>query len=447
MLKIDPTIFKSYDIRGAYPETINEEIIKMIGVAMVKKYDLRVVAIGRDGRTSSPTLTKAIIEGITEAGANAVDLGICTTDMTYFASAFYDDIDCAIMITASHNPSIYNGLKAVLKGAVAITGEGFGEIRDMLLKDETLTSTNKGNVSERDIYADYTAKLLSLIDIAKIKPLKIVVDAGNGVGGFAVEKVFKDLPLEIIPMYFDIDGTFPNHQPSPIEEKNIADLKKKVIEVGADMGLAFDGDGDRVYFIDEKGQGINATLISAMIAKQTLQKNPGGRILYNINVGWIVPEIVKQLGGIPSMTPVGHSLIKAQMRRENGLFACEHSGHYFYRDLYYADSGIATSLFVLEIVSMQNKELSEIIKEFDKYFLSGEINSTVTDPKAKIVEIKTKYEDGQQSEMDGLSVDYQDWHFIVRPSGTEPLLRLNVEAKTQELMEEKRDELLEIIKG
>ncbi len=447
-MKIDQSIFKSYDVRGIYPETINEEIIKAIGIAFVNKFKVKKVGVGRDGRISSPVLTKAIIAGINAAGADVVDLGITTTDMTYFASAHYDDIDSAMMITASHNPSEYNGLKAVLKGAVAVSGDdGFYEIGEMVASDKLVVAEKSGSVSQRDIYSDYTDKLLSLIDVSKLKPIKIVIDAGNGVGGFAVQKVFKDLPIEIVPLYFEIDGSFPNHQPSPIEEKNIADLKARVIAEKADLGLAFDGDGDRVYLVDEKGKGVNATLMSAMIAKQMLLKNPGNRILYNVNVGWIVAETIKKYGGVPSITPVGHSLIKAQMRREDGLFACEHSGHYFFRNLYYADSGIMASLFVLEIMADANKPLSEIIKEFDLYSLSGEINTTVKEPLKKIAELKAKYADGKQLELDGLKVEYPDWEFIVRPSNTEPLLRLNVEAKAQKMMEEKRDEIIALIRS
>lgn len=446
-MNIDQSIFKAYDIRGTYPETINEEIARAIGIGLVNKYNLKSVAIGRDGRISSPALTKAMSEGVMEAGSDVIDLGICTTDMTYFASAFYDDIDCAIMITASHNPSQYNGLKAVLKGAVAIAGDDFAQIRDAIINDHLQVSDIKGHVSSRDLYSDYSIKLLSLIDVSKIKPLKVVIDAGNGVGGFAVEKVFKDLPIEIVPMYFEIDGSFPNHQPSPIEEKNIAALKEKVVEVSADLGLAFDGDGDRIYFVDEKGNGVDATIISAMLAKKLLLENPGSRILYNVNVGWIVPEITKKMGGIASVTPVGHSLIKAQMRKENGLFACEHSGHYFFRDLYYADSGIATSLFALEIISESSQPFSEILEEFKKYFLSGEINTTVKDQAGKLAQIKAKYADGEQSELDGIKVEYPDWKFVVRGSNTEPLLRMCVEAKTKKMMEEKRDELLALIRS
>lgn len=447
-MQIDPSIFKTYDIRGIYSETINEEIVKAVGICLVNKFKLKKVAVGRDGRISSESFAKAVIEGITSAGADAVDLGITNTDMTYVASAYYEDIDGAVMITASHNPKEYNGMKIVLKGAVALSGgDGLYDIRDMIMSSQYQVASSKGKVEEREIYSDYAKKLLSLIDVTKIKPLKIVIDAGNGVGGFASQKVLKDLPVEIIPLYFDIDGNFPNHQPSPIEEKNIVDLKAKVLAEKADLGLAFDGDGDRVYLVDEKGRGVNATLTSAMIAKAMLLKNPGSKILYNVNVGWIVPETVKKYGGEPIVTPVGHSVIKILMRKENGLFACEHSGHYFFRDLYFADSGVMASLFVLEILSNANIPLSEILKEFDKYFLAEEQSIAVKDPQDTIQKIKQKYADGEISELDGLKVEYPDWKFVVRASGTEPLLRLNVEAKTQEKLEEMRNELLKMIQS
>ena len=448
-MKFDPTIFKSYDIRGVYPETINEEFISNFGQAFVQKFNAKSVAVGRDGRVSSPALSRALIQGITEAGANAVDLGISSTDMTYVASAYYEDLDAAIMITASHNPKDYNGMKAVSKGAVALSGQdGLYEVRDMLLSGNFAASSgqSKGTTSTREMYEDYRTRLLQLIDMTALKPLKIVVDAGNGVAGYVVEKVFRGLPLEIIPLYFEIDGNFPNHQPSPIEVKNLIDLKAKVIESHADLGLAFDGDGDRVYLVDEKGRGVSASVMTAMIAKSLLEKNPGARILYNAVCSWIVRETIEKYGGVPSITPVGHSLIKAQMRKEDGFFAGEHSGHYFFKELYYADSGILASLYVLEMISKSGQSLSELIREFDTYFESGEINSTVVDQDAKIEQIKRIHAGARQSTLDGLNAEYDDWWFSLRPSNTEPLLRLNVEAKTRELMEAKKDELLKIIR-
>jgi len=443
---MDPKIFKSYDVRGTYPTSINEEIAEKIGMAFVNNFKLKKAAIGRDGRISSPQIEKAITSGIKKAGADVVKLGIICTDMLYFASAYYDDIDGGANITASHNPKDDNGFKFILKGAVAVSGEKGGyAMRDLIQEGKLEESSKEGKEEERDVYKDYTKKLQSLIDVFKIKPLKVVVDAGNGVGCYIFEKVISGLPIKMVPLYGEIDGNFPNHQPSPIEEKNLVDLQKKVVEEKADLGMTFDGDGDRVYLVDEKGAIINATVMMAMIAKRMLDRKPGARILYNVNVGWIVPEIIKKNGGVSSITPVGHSLIKAQMRKEDGYFAGEHSGHYFFKDLYYADSGMLASLIMLELISIENKTLSEIAKVYDIYSLSGEINSEVADPKAKIAEIKKQYSDGKISEMDGLSVEYPDWRFILRPSNTEPLLRLNVEAKSKELMEQKRDKVVALI--
>ncbi len=447
-MSFDSSIFKAYDVRGIYPETVNEEIAEKIGLAFANHFNLKKVLVGRDGRISSPALESALISGIKKAGADVVKAGIISTDMIYFASAFYEDLDGAVIVTASHNPKDHNGFKFILRDAVAVSGEDGGfAMRDLVIENKLKVAETPGAVQEKIIYDDYVQKLQSLIDISKLKPLKVVLDAGNGVGGFIFEKVIEGLPIEYIPLYCDIDGNFSNHQPSPIEEENLADLKKKVVAEKADIGLAFDGDGDRVYLVDEKGNAINASVMTAMIAKVMLEKSPGARILYNVNVGWIVPETIKRYHGIGSITPVGHSLIKAQMRKEDGYFAGEHSGHYFFKDLYYADSGMLASLIICELISKENKPLSEIVKIYDKYFLSGEINTDVADPKAKIAEIKEKYADGKILELDGLSVEYADWRFILRPSNTEPLLRLNVEAKTKELMQIRRDELLRLIKS
>jgi len=444
---MDDSIFKSYDIRGVYPETVNEEIAEKIGMAFVNQFNLKKVAVGRDGRLSSPQLEKAFTCGVLKAGGDVTHLGLISTDFIYFAAGAYD-YDGLAIVTASHNPKENNGFKFVLKGAIAVSGEeGLFKMRDLIENNSLKEADKKGTEDSREIYEEYVKKLNFLVDISKIKPLKVVIDAGNGVAYFIAQKVFKALPIELIPLYGEIDGNFPHHQPSPIEDKNLADIKKKVVEEKADLGLAFDGDGDRVFLIDEKGQNLSSTLMTAMIAKAMLKKHPGSRILYNLLCGWIVPETIEANGGIPSVTKVGHSLIKAQMREEDGLFAGEHSGHYYFKDLYYADSGMLASLVIMELISEDGRSLSAIATEFDKYFLSGEINSEVKDQEEKIKELKEKYSDGKQSELDGISVEYSDWRFNVRPSNTEPLLRLNVEAKSKELMAEKRDELLEIIRG
>lgn len=443
---LNEEIFKSYDIRGIYPETINEELTKKIGSAFVNLFNLKKVGVGRDGRISSKSIEKALIQGIKEAGADTVEFDLISTDMIYFASAYYKDLDGAVIVTASHNPKDNNGFKLILKNAIAVSGDkGLYKMRDLIKKNKLKVADKKGKELSRKIYDDYVKKLQSLIDIEKIKPLKVVVDAGNGVGGFIFKKIIKKLPIKMILLYCDIDGNFPNHQPSPIEEKNLVDLKKEVTKNQANLGLAFDGDGDRVFLVDEKGNSISASVMAAIIAKRMLKENPGAKILYNLICGWIVPETIKANGGLSSITKVGHSLIKAQMRREDGVFAGEHSGHYYFKDLYYADSGMLASLVILEVISESNHSLSEIANEYEKYFLSGEINFKVNNQESTINKIKEKYNDGRQAELDGLSVEYPNWRFNVRPSNTEPLLRLNLEAKTQDLMEEKTEELSKLI--
>lgn len=443
---LDEEIFKSYDIRGIYPETINEELTKKIGLAFVNLFNLKKVGVGRDGRISSKSIEKALIQGIKDAGADTVKFDIISTDMIYFASAYYKDLDGGVIVTASHNPKDNNGFKFILKNAIAVSGEeGLYKMRDLIKKNKLKVADKEGKEFSREIYDDYVKKLHSLIDVEKIKPLKVVVDAGNGVGGFIFKKIIKKLPIKMIPLYCDIDGNFPNHQPSPIEEKNLADLKKEVTKNQANLGLAFDGDGDRVFLVDEKGKSISASVMTAIIAKRMLKENPGAKILYNLICGWIVPETIKANGGTPSITKVGHSLIKAQMRKEDGVFAGEHSGHYYFKDLYYADSGMLASLVILEVISESNYSLSEIANEYEKYFLSGEINFKVNNQKSTINRIKEKYNDGHQAELDGLSVEYPNWRFNVRPSNTEPLLRLNLEATTKKLMEEKTEELSKLI--
>lgn len=445
-MKFADKIFKAYDIRGLYPQEINGEIVEKIGLAFVNHFKLKKVMVGRDGRISSPELAKAVIEGIRRAGADVTDIGIISTDMIYFASSVYD-IDGALIVTASHNPKEYNGLKFTLKNARPVSGdEGLYEIRDAIKENNLKTAPKEGNLEAKDIYSDYVDKLLSLVDKDKIKPLKLVVDAGNGVAGFIGEKIFKKIPIKLTHLYFEIDGNFPHHQPSPIESKNKEDLSQKVLEVKADLGMAFDGDGDRVFLVDEKGQEISATAMIAMIAREMLKKRPGAKILYGLICGWIVPETIKKYGGVASITRVGHSFVKEQMRREDGFFAGEHSGHYYFKDLSYADSGMMASLLMLELISEDGRPLSEIVAEYNKYALSGEINYEVEDKPKKIAELKEKYQDGQHSELDGLSVEYPNWRFNVRASNTEPLLRLNVEAKSQKLMEEKVKELEDLIK-
>jgi phosphomannomutase len=439
-------IFKSYDVRGEYPAELNEEIAYKIGLAYGNFIGKGPIAVGQDGRISGPALAKALMKGIAESGLDVWDIGLISTDMIYFASGFYG-LGGGIITTASHNPSNQNGFKFCRDKAIPLSGKvGLDKIKEMIEEGPLKGAKKPGKVIKKDIYKDYFKKILTFVDSKKIKPYKVVVDASNGVEGYVLEKFQKYLPIKIIPLYFQLDGNFPNHLPNPIEEENQRDCQKKVEKVRADLGICFDGDGDRMFIIDEKGQTVSGTLTTAMVTIKMLENHKGNKILHNLVCGRIVGEIIKQYGGKPVQTKVGHSIIKQNMRDEDGLFAGEHSGHYYFRDFYYADSGLIATLIVMELMSEQNKPLSQILQPLKKYYWSGEINSEIGDGEDKIKELIKKYKDGKQSTFDGLKVDYKDWWFSVRTSHTEPLIRLNVEANSKELMEEKRDELLEIIR-
>ncbi len=441
-------IYKAYDIRGIYPSDLNEDTAYKIGKAFVKLTGCRNCVIGRDMRNSSEKLFHALAKGITDSGADVIDIGLCSSDMVYFGVGYYK-YEGGIMITASHNPSEWNGMKFMKKNAVALSGEtGIFEI-EKLVKEKFDDAYKKGNITKKDIMDDFVKKVLSFIDSDKIGKLKIAADAGNGMAGMIVPKVFEKLNCEIIPLYFELDGSFPNHVPSPIESKNLADLQKKVVEEKADFGMAFDGDADRVFFVDEKGDLISSSVITALVAKKLLEKHPNSVILHNIVTGRIVPETIEANKGKAVIVPVGHSIIKNLMREKNAIFAGEHSGHYYFKDNYYADSGIIAALIITQMISEEEKSASEVLRSYKKYFAIEEINSEVKDKQAKIDEIKKKYENGalRVLDFDGVRIDYDDWWFNVRASNTEPLLRLNVEAKSKELMEEKKQELLKIIRG
>ncbi|GHO50178.1 phosphomannomutase/phosphoglucomutase [Ktedonospora formicarum] len=446
---IDPSIFGAYDIRGVYGEKLTEETAYIIGRAAGQYLDVPEIAVGRDMRLSSPQLAANLIRGLTDQGVNVIDLGLVTTDALYFAVGKFN-YAAGVMITASHNPGKYNGMKFCRAQAYPISRDtGLGEIRDLAVKGQFSEPTQKGEVSKQDITDAYVQHALSFIDIKKIKPLKIVADAGNGMAGLMLPHVFKHLPCELVPLYFELDGSFPNHPASPIEPENMVDVQKKVRETNADMGVAFDGDADRMFPVDEHGDLVDGSMVTLAVTNSLLQKQPGSTILYNLIVSRAVPELVEKLGGKSGRTRVGHSFIKAQMRDENAIFGGEHSGHFYFRDNWYADSGLIAFLIMLELVSTEDKPLSEAIKPLDIYYRSGEINSTVQDAQAKIAQVKEHF--GKQARsvdtLDGVSVDYGDWWFNVRASNTEPLLRLNLEAKNPSLMEQKRDEVLSFIRG
>jgi len=446
---IDPAIFKAYDVRGIYGEDLTDEIAYRIGRAAAQYLNVSQIAVGRDMRLSSPQLAAALIRGITDQGIDAIDLGMTTTDELYFAVGKFN-YPAGVMITASHNPGQYNGMKFCRAQAFPISLEtGLADIRDLAISGNFVEPAHKGQVIQRDVLDDYVQHALSFIDVSKVKPLKVVIDAGNGMAGMVMPHVFKHLPCELVPLYFELDGSFPNHPASPIEPENMADLQKKVREVGADLGAAFDGDADRMFPVDEQGNIVDGSMVTAIVANSLLHKHPGSSILYNLIVSKSVPELVNGLGGKAVRTRVGHSYIKAEMRKLNGIFGGEHSGHFYFRDNWYADSGLIAFLITLELVSVEGKPLSELLRPLDKWVRSREINSGVSDVQGKLQALEEKY--GKDAlavdHMDGITVDYGDWWFNVRPSNTEPLLRLNVEAKSRELLEQKRDELLAFIRG
>lgn len=448
-ISVDPKIFGSYDIRGIYGQDLNDEVAYLIGRAAVQHLQVSEIVVGRDMRVSSPQLAAALIRGITDQGADAIELGMTTTDELYFAVGKFN-YAAGVMVTASHNPGKYNGMKFCRAEARPISKEtGLAEIRDLAASGTFAQPTRHGEIIQRDVIKDYVSHALSFIDIKNIKPLKVVIDAGNGMAGMVMPEVFKHLPCTLIPLYFELDGTFPNHPASPIEPENTVDLRRKVREVGADLGAAFDGDADRMFPVDERGEIVDGSMVTAIAANSLLRKYPGSTILYNLIVSKSVPELIEQLGGKSFRTRVGHSYIKADMRTYNAVFGGEHSGHFYFRDNWYADSGLIAFLMTLELVSQANKPLSETLKPLDHWARSGEQNSTLQDAKGKLEALVERFGKEAKSvdRLDGVTLDFGDWWFNARASNTEPFLRLNVEARTQELMEQKRDEMLAFIRS
>jgi phosphomannomutase len=450
---MDESIFKAYDIRGRYPDALNENVARKIGRAYVSFLGLsgsRVV-VGRDMRLSGEPLEDAFVRGVTEAGADVLDIGLVSTDALYFAVGHLEEPGGA-MITASHNPKDYNGLKLCREDAIALSGdEGISQIRDLITSGKLPEpDEDAGSVEEGDITADYAEHCLSFITTEGLRPLKIVVDAGNGMAGKMLPPIFEKLPFEYVPMYFELDGSFPNHPPNPIEPQNMEDLQERVLAEGADFGVAFDGDADRCFVVTENGVTISGDILATLVAKNVLEKEPGAAIVYSAVCSKALPELVRREGGRPIRTKAGHSIIKPQMRKHDAAFGGEHSGHFYFRDNYFADSGIIAMLTVAELVGRQENPLSELLIPIDPYFRSGEINSEVEDQDEVLKRVEEHYaerDDPEIDHLDGLTVDYGDWWFNLRPSNTEPLLRLNVEASDRETMEKVRDELLDLIRG
>jgi len=442
-MAIDLSIFKDYDVRGTYPNQINGETAQAIAHAIVRKFQPKTIAICRDMRLSGEEIKDNLVKIFTMLGVDVVDVGLVGTEMQYYVAGTYP-YDLVLMISASHNPPEYNGLKVVKKGPIAVTSDsGLYEVRDLIAQGSLPAAATSGKVTNLDVMDEWRKKVLSLIDVSALKPLSVVIDAGNGMAGKLVPKAFEGLPTKVTSLYFELDGHFPNHVPNPLIEKNTVDLKKKILEIGADVGLTFDGDADRMFLVDDKGRMVSGTITTALLAKYILKKHPGELILYNAICGRIVPKIIEENGGKSKRVRVGHSYIKTYMRETGAIFAGEHSGHYYFRDYFLAESGVLTALMVLSLLSTQDKKLSQLVDELDVYPASGEINFVVSDIPAVVDAIRNGFSDAvSKDEIDGISVWYKDYWFNVRASKTEPLLRLNVEADTKEILDAKTKELV-----
>ncbi|QUH04856.1 phosphomannomutase/phosphoglucomutase [Saccharopolyspora erythraea] len=443
-------IVKAYDIRGVVGEQLDADAVRDIGAAFTRLVGGPAVVVGHDMRESSPGLAEAFAEGVTGQGVDVVEIGLASTDMLYFASGKLELPGA--MFTASHNPAKYNGIKLCRSGAAPVGQDsGLSEIQELVAHGVPEFLGAKGSVTGRDMVAEYSLFLRELVDLRGIRPLKVVVDAGNGMGGHTVPTVFEGLPVEVVPMYFELDGTFPNHEANPLDPANLVDLQAKVREIGADAGLAFDGDADRCFVVDERAEPVAPSAITGLVAVRELAKEPGGTIIHNLITSKAVPEIVTEHGGEPVRTRVGHSFIKQTMAETGAIFGGEHSAHYYFRDFWRADSGMLAALHVLAALGGQQRPLSELMAEYTRYAASGEINSTVDDQQERMRRVAEVFADrngARADELDGLTVELADgsW-FNLRPSNTEPLLRLNVEARDTNAMAALRDEVLAVVRG
>ena len=445
-------VFKAYDVRGLYPEEITEELFVHLGRAFVAFLGPGRYAVTRDMRLSSPSLTDAFIEGAVRQGGHIIDYGLAGTDQMYFAVAA-DGLDGGAQITASHNPKQYNGCKLVRREAFPLSGEsGIKEMKDMILggtlppPEGTPGTRRRGEMLDR-----YVSHVMGFIDESVIQPFNVVLDGGSGVAGFVAPQMFDRLPCATTRLCFDVDGTFPNHEANPMIEENRRDITERVIALNADAGIAWDGDADRCFFIDGSGEFIAGDFITALLAESFLRKSPGATIIYDVRASYAVKDTVSRFGGRAVMNRVGHAFIKRRMREENAIFGGEVTGHYYFRDNFYADNGFIPALLILELMSQQDKSLRDLLQPLrEKYFISGEINTKLANmdaATAKIDALAREYSHGHVYRLDGISVEFDDWHFNVRPSNTEPLLRLNLEGLTPEIMEKRRDAVLEIIRG
>jgi phosphomannomutase len=446
---LDPKVFKAYDVRGIYPTELDEEGAYAVGRGYVEQFEPTEIAVGRDMRLSSPAMAGALIRGAVDAGCDVLDLGLVGTEMLYFAVGDRG-LDGGVAVTASHNPKEYTGMKIVRAGALPVGGEsGLLEIRDRALEGFG-DPTGAGSVREVDIWPAYVDRVLSFVDVDAITRLKVVADAANGMAGVMLPPVLERLAqVEVARYYFEPDGSFPNHEPNPLLPENREFIVERTKVEAADFGVAFDGDADRCFFVDDEGAFVPGDFVTALLAESVLAKEPAAKIIYDVRASWAVPETIERAGGVPLVNRVGHAYIKHRMREEGAAFGGEVSGHYYFRDFSQADSGVIPFLLMLELVSRKGQKLSEILRPYrERYFITGELNTPVPDVSLKLAELEKRFaSEGEVSHLDGVSVTAEDWHFNVRPSNTEPLLRLNLEARSEELMEEKRDEVLDVIRG
>ena len=447
---LDPAVFKAYDVRGLYPSQLDEDGAYRIGRAYVEHFEPKAIAIGRDMRLASPDMSRAAVDGCTDGGADVVDLGLVGTEVLYHAvnELSRDGGSC---VTASHNPKEYTGMKIVRRGALPVGGDsGLAEIR-ALAESGFGEVERQGEVRSEDVWDGFVSKVISFIAPAEIGPLRVVVDAANGMAGVMLPPVLERLPqLDVVRCYFEPDGSFPNHEPNPLLPENREFVVAKVREERAELGVAYDGDADRCFFVDDTGEFVPGDFVTALLAASMLETSPGEKVIYDVRASRAVPETIERAGGVPLVNRVGHAFIKQRMRKEDAVFAGEVSAHYYFRDFSQADTGVVPFLLMLELLSRRAQKLSEILAPYrERFFLTGEINTPVADVPLKLQELKEHYsaEGGRISHLDGISIDFEDWHFNVRPSNTEPLLRLNLEAFSEELMLEKRDEVLELIRA
>jgi phosphomannomutase len=447
---LDPKVFKAYDVRGIYTAELDEHGAYAIGRAYVEQFEPGRIAVGHDMRVSSPAMAEALTDGAADAGADVLRLGLVGTEMVYFAVGELG-LDGGVAVTASHNPKEYTGMKIVRAGALPVGGEsGLLEIRDRAVAfSDRSGGLPPGQVSDYDVWPAYVDRVLSFVDVESVKPLRVVIDAANGMAGAMLPPVLERLPVDAFRYFFEPDGTFPNHEPNPLLPENREFIVAKTLEDGADFGVAFDGDADRCFFVDDTGEFVPGDFVTALLAASVLEKEPGAKIIYDLRASWAVPETVERAGGVPLVNRVGHAFIKHRMREEGAAFGGEVSGHYYFREFSQADSGVVPFLLMLELVSKRGAKLSEILADYrSRYFLTGELNTPVADVNGKLRELEEQFgRDGEISHLDGVSVDADEWHMNVRPSNTEPLLRLNLEARSPELMERKRDEVLAVIRS